>query len=184
MGAGLIMSMAKKVFSLYAKKEDSPRQVLTQVNDALADDLDGKRFITLTYAILDPAHRRITWCRAGHNPTLAYNLHTEELNEIKPPGMVLGMKQGSVFCESLLEEVTELRSGDVFLLFTDGVTEAMNRQGEEYGMERLREVLTNHAVHAPHDPGHMLDRVLDSVRHFRGGTDNLDDMALLALTVD
>lgn len=181
MGAALIMSMAKKVFSLYARQHEDPRRVLAEVNHALADDLDGKRFITMTYAILDPTHRELTWCRAGHNPTLCFNIHTRELQQIKPPGMVVGMKQGDVFLDSLEPETTQLRSGDIFLLYTDGVTETMNRQGDEYGIDRLIQVVEDHAHRGLE---HLLDRVLDSVRQFRGGGDSEDDMALLALAVD
>jgi hypothetical protein len=181
MGAGLIMSMAKKVFSIYARMGESPQRVLAQMNDALVEDLGGKRFVSLTYAILDPDARTITWVRAGHNPTLTVNLNTGAFREIKPPGMVVGMKGGAIFANSLKTETTLLQSGDVFLVYTDGITETLNRQGDEYGPERLEQLLTDHA---DKDINHLLDRIMDSARQFRGGGVTDDDITLLGLSVD
>lgn len=180
-GAGLIMSMAKKVFSIYARQGVDPTAVLSEVNEALAEDLGGNRFISMTYAILDPAARTITWTRAGHNPTLLFNIHTREMREIKPPGMVVGMKSGPVFHQSLKTETSSLRSGDFFLLYTDGINETMNRQGDEYGIERLRHVIEDHGAL---DIEHVLDRIMDSVRQFRGGGESEDDTTLLGLAVE
>ena len=95
--------------------------------------------------------------------------------------MVVGMKAGKLFASSLQEEVQDVHSGDLLLVFTDGVSETMNRQGEEYGFERLEELLLQHGERSPDE---VLDRILDSVRSFRGGTDTQDDMTLMALEVE
>ena len=181
MQAGLIMSMAKKVLSIYAKQLDSPREVLAALNDALVEDLGGKMFVSITYAVLDPPARTITWARAGHNPAIRYNLYEKTLSDINPPGMVVGMKAGKLFAQVAKEEVLQVQSGDLFLLYTDGITETMNRQGEEYGVELLQELIQRHATD---DLEMLLDRILDSVRGFRGGTDTQDDITLLGLIVD
>ena len=73
MQAGLIMSMAKKVFSIYAKLGGTPSEVLAAVNDSLCEDLNGKMFVTMAYGILDPNDQTITWTRAGHNPVMVFN---------------------------------------------------------------------------------------------------------------
>ena len=65
------MSMAKKVLAIYARQGGSPSSVLASVNDALVDDLGGRMFVTITYAILDPANRTVTWARAGHATQLS-----------------------------------------------------------------------------------------------------------------
>jgi len=180
--AGLIMSMAKKVLAIYARQGSPPKEVLAAVNDALAEDLGGKMFVTITYAILDPSARTITWARAGHNPTIRFNRHSKEISEIKPGGMVVGMKSGPLFAKACQEETTQLRPGDLFLVYTDGVTETMNRQGEEYDVERLQELIQTHG--SEHESEHLLDRILDSLRGFRGGKPVDDDITLLALDVD
>ena len=179
--AGLIMSMAKKTLAIYALAGHGPAETLAQVNDSIVDDLGGKIFISLTYAILDPGMGTITWTRAGHNPAMRFNLHTNELTEIKPRGMVVGMKKGAIFRQSLSEEVTQVQAGDVFLVYTDGITETMNRQKVEYGTELLMEVVRRHAEAGPDT---LLDRIMDSVRQFRGGSTADDDATLLAMTVE
>ena len=181
MQAGLIMSMAKKVFSIYAKLGGTPREVLAAVNDSLCEDLNGKMFVTMAYGILDPKDQIITWARAGHNPVLVFNKHDKSIKHIKPSGMVVGMKAGRIFASSVQEEVQEVRSGDLLLVFTDGISETMNRQGEEYGFERIEELLLQHGSRHPEE---ILDRILDSVRGFRGGTETQDDMTLMAMEVE
>lgn len=180
MQAGLVMSMAKKTLEIYGELIGDPAEVLAKVNDALAVDLGGKMFVSISYAILSPSERTIRWARAGHNPTLQINA-AGEVTEIRPPGMVVGMKAGQVFRDSLQTETTELHPGDTFLLYTDGVTEMTNAQGEEFQVERLREVLTRCAAAGPDD---LLTQVMDRVRHFRGTKPAADDVTLLALTVD
>ncbi|MFW5750084.1 MAG: PP2C family protein-serine/threonine phosphatase [Planctomycetota bacterium] len=179
--AGLIMSMAKKVLSIYARQSRSPAEVLSNLNDALVEDLGGRMFITMTYAILDPERRTITWSRAGHSPTIRYNTNTDELEELNPNGMVVGMKGGPLFARVLQEQVCEVASGDVFLVYTDGVTETMNRQQEEYGVERLKQTVR---AHGQLELEQLLERVMDSIRSFGGTTEFQDDITLLALGVD
>ncbi len=180
MQAGLVMSMAKKTLEIYGELIGDPGEVLAKVNDALAGDLGGKMFISMTYAILSPSDRTISWARAGHNPTLVINATTREIIEIKPPGMVVGMKGGQVFRDSIQVETTHLNPGDTFLLYTDGVTEMTNAQGEEFEMERLRAVLERHSSEGPEA---LLTQVMDRIRHFRGTKPVGDDVTLLALAV-
>ena len=182
MQAGMIMTMAKKVLSIFARQGNGPADVLAALNDALAEDLGGKMFVTIAYAILDPDERTITWARAGHSPPVRFNTHSGEYSEINPGGMVVGMKSGPLFRQSIQEEVVQLRSGDIFIVYTDGITETMNRQGEEYDAERLRELIETHAPHE--DLERLLDRILDSIRSFRGSTPADDDITLLGLAVD
>ncbi len=179
--AGMIMSMAKKTLEIYAQSGSPPSEVLVRVNDALARDLGGKLFVSMTYAILAPDQRTITWARAGHNPTLHFNQALGIMDEIKPRGMVVGMKAGPAFRNAIEECQTQVSPGDVFLLYTDGVTETMNSQGEEFGTDRLKEVLT---LLAGRDPDDLVGQIMDRVRHFRGAQPEADDMTLLALAVD
>jgi hypothetical protein len=179
--AGLIMSMAKKTFEIYASMGLSPADTLARVNDAIARDLGGKLFISMVYALLDPTERKITWARAGHTPSLRYNPDDDQVEEIKPPGMVVGMKTGQMFRASLQEQVTTVRSGDVLLLYTDGITETMNLQQEEFDTERLIEVMRRFG----HEGADVLvSRIMEIIRHFRGPQPPADDATLLVLTVD
>jgi sigma-B regulation protein RsbU (phosphoserine phosphatase) len=139
-------------------------------------------FVSLTYGILSPAERVVRWVRAGHNPTLRVTIDGK-VSEIQPSGMVLGMKAGQGFRDTLEVESTQVAPGDLFLLYTDGITEATNAQGEEFGIERLGEVLALCRRGSP-DPEKLVVEVMDRVRHFRGSTPIADDFTLLALAVE
>ncbi len=179
--AGLVMGMAKKTLEIFASQGLGPAATLCRVNDALAADLGGKMFISLIYGLLDPEHQSITWARAGHNPTLRFNIVSGDTQEIRPPGMVLGVKAGEMFASSLVEETTDLEPGDVFVLYTDGVTENMNLQQEEFGQDRLFEIMRQHASDGPEA---LVDQILDRARHFRGPRPAADDITLVALLVE
>lgn len=179
--AGLIMSMARKCLTIFARQGGTPAEVVSSMNEALVDDLKGEKFITMCYGELNPQERIITWIRSGHNPILRYNKNTKEFSEIKPGGMVVGMKSGKLFRQLLQEEATQVVSGDVFLIYTDGFNETMNRQGEEYGFERMRHVIVDKAEHGIED---MLDHLMNSIRQFRGSAPADDDLTLLAIEVD
>ena len=179
--AGLIMSMAKKTLEIYAAQALGPADTLARVNDALVADLGGKMFISMCYAVMDPNEGTITWARAGHNPALRYNLVSEAASEIKPKGMVVGMKSGAIFRQSLEEEVTSIDPGDVFLLYTDGITETMNLQHEEFGPERLSEIVKQFAGDGPNV---LVDQIMDRIRHFRGPRPPSDDATMVAMLVE
>lgn len=179
--AGLIMSMAKKTFEIYASMGLSPADTLSRVNDAIARDLGGKLFISMVYALLDPTERTITWARAGHTPSLRYNPDDDQVEEIKPPGMVVGMKTGPMFRNSLQEQITTVRSGDVLLLYTDGITETMNLQQEEFETERLIDVMRRFSKEGADV---LVNRIMEIIRHFRGPQPPADDSTLMVITVD
>ncbi len=179
--AGLIMSMAKKTFEIYASMGLSPADTLSRVNDAIARDLGGKLFVSMVYALLDPTERTITWARAGHTPSLRYNPDDDQVEEIKPPGMVVGMKTGPMFRNSIQEQITTVRSGDVIVLYTDGITETMNLQQEEFDTERLVDVIRRFSQEGAEV---LVGRIMEIIRHFRGPQPPADDSTLLVLTVD
>ena len=179
--AGLVMSMARKTLEIYAGQGFGPADTLSRVNDALVADLGGKMFISMIYGVLDPAAAIITWARAGHNPALRYNVVTEAATEIKPKGMVVGMKAGPLFRASIEEEVSRLEAGDVFLLYTDGITETMNLQQDEFGPERLAEVLRQFASDGPET---LVNQIMGRMRHFRGPQPASDDATMVALLVE
>lgn len=181
MQAGLVMSMTKKILAMNARRGQSPTEVLSSVNEELIQDLNGKTFVSMTYGILEIYQRKIIWARAGHNPSILYNIHTKELRSLKPPGMVAGLRDTFLFRNTLREEELILNSGDIFLMYTDGLTETANRQNEPYRQEKLEEVIKAWGHLEVND---LLDRIMDSARSYRGGGPITDDITLLAIKVD
>lgn len=181
MQAGLVMSMTKKILAINARRGQNPSEVLASVNEELIHDLNGKTFVSMTYGILDVYQRKINWARAGHNPSILYNIHTKELRSLKPPGMVAGLRDTFLFRNTLREEELTLNSGDIFLMYTDGLTETSNRQGEPYRQEKLEEVIK---AWGQLEVNELLERIMDSARSFRGGGPITDDITVLAIKVE
>jgi len=135
----------------------------------------------MSYGILDIYQRKINWARAGHSPSILYNIHTKELRSLKPPGMVAGLRDTFLFRNTLREEELILNSGDIFLMYTDGLTETSNRQGEPYRQEKLEDVIK---AWGHLEVNELLERIMDSARSFRGGVPITDDITLLAIKVE
>jgi len=179
--AGLIMAMANKILELYAAQNLGTKEVVAKVNDALARDLGGRMFITMTYAELDPATRQVRWVRAGHNPTLLHRHASGRTERLLPKGMMVGTPNIGIFRQILVEETTQLEPGDTFLLFTDGLTEAMDAHDEEFGDDRLSDVIARHATAGPQI---LIDRIFAELETFRQGRPMADDASLIVLGVD
>jgi sigma-B regulation protein RsbU (phosphoserine phosphatase) len=146
--AALIAAMIRSAFRTEARGNPDVRSVLTGVNEFISQDLRSDMFITCVYGILEISTRRFSWARAGHEPIIV--AHSEQETEvISPDGFALGVVDSPDFGELLQIQTTELHSGDRVLIFTDGLTEAMNSDGEEFGMERVLELM-NHADSSTH----------------------------------
>jgi hypothetical protein len=179
--AGLIMAMANKILELYAAQGLGAKEVLAKVHEAIAHDLGGRMFITMTYAELDPATRQLRWVRAGHNPTLLHRRATGRTERLMPKGMMVGAPSAELFRKVLAEEITVLAPGDTLVLFTDGLTEAMDAQDEEFGDDRLVAVLERHAAEGPQV---VVERIFAELKTFTGGRPMADDASLVVLAVD
>ncbi|MBD3257528.1 SpoIIE family protein phosphatase, partial [candidate division GN15 bacterium] len=141
--ASLVMSMLRTVIKIHAHREISARATLISVNDYLTENMPQGMFITVLMAIYDVAERRLNFVSAGHNPLLLYKATTRRVIRINPSGMPLGVPVTleKSFRESLEEVEVQLDQGDLFLLYTDGITEAVNREGKQFGVERLSDLL-------------------------------------------
>jgi len=140
--AALTVAMMRSVFHTQAKGNSDVRDVLSRVNTFMTQDMRRDMFITCIYGILEISTGRFTWARAGHEPLLVAH-ESGETDVLSPAGFALGIIESPEFDELLDVEVTTLLPGDRVLLFTDGLTEAMNTNGEEFGMERILGIL-NH----------------------------------------
>ena len=193
--AALYMAELKGLMLSLSQLHSSPRELLLVANRIIAQHLDTRSFITMTYAVVDLCARKLTYARAGHCPLLYLpggrgqgaggreGASGRKVQVQVPDGLVLGLKidSGERF-ESLLEEVKlRLGAGDVVLLVTDGVTEAMNADGEPFGEERLAAVVEEHGD-LPFEE--LRERILREIRAFVGDTGLQDDLTLVLLKVD
>jgi len=203
--AALYMAELKGLMLSLTRLQTSPRQTLIEANRIIAEHLDARSFITMTYAIVDVRAHTLTYARAGHCPLMYLrgeragqpstagggseapggppDARSGRHVEIQAPdGLVLGLKidNGERF-DALLREVTlQLGAGDLVLLFTDGVTDAMDATGEPFGEERLAAVIEEHGA-LPFEE--LRERILREIHAFVGTTGQHDDLTFVLLTV-
>jgi len=184
--AALYMAELKGLMLSLCRIHSSPRELLVAANRIIADHLDARSFITMTYAIIDLRARTMTYARAGHTPLIYVpggGIDARRAQILAPDGMVLGLKidNGEMF-ERLLEEQTiPLHPGDLYLFFTDGISEAMNAFDDCFGETRLGQLAENHAD-LPSDE--LRERVLREISAFVGAAPQHDDMTMILLKVD
>jgi serine phosphatase RsbU (regulator of sigma subunit) len=151
--AALVVAMMRSAFRMQARHNLDVREVLQNVNEFIGNDLPQEMFITCIYGILEVSTRRFTWARAGHEPLII--AHPDDSTDvIAPAGFALGVLGSPDFDQMLEIDTVTLQSGDRILLFTDGLTEAMNASGEEFGMQRILNVM-NHSQIAKRGVGEI-----------------------------
>ncbi len=135
--ASLIMAMCRSVLRCYAKGNFSAADVLQRVNRQLFPDIKEDMFISMAYLILNDEVDTATLCRAGHDAPLHYSARTQTVTKLNPPGMALGIDSGDVFNRITSDFTVTLEQDDCLILYTDGVTEALDSKGMEFGMKRM-----------------------------------------------
>jgi sigma-B regulation protein RsbU (phosphoserine phosphatase) len=135
-------------------------------------------FISMAYAILENNSPTVTLSRAGHDAPLHYSRRQHTIAKVNPPGMAIGIDSGGVFNRVTGDFSLTLEPDDCLILYTDGVTEALNSEGDEFGMERLMQsILTNAADGA----AGIISRLTDDWRHFIGAHPQNDDVTLIVI---
>ena len=176
--ASLIMAMCRSTLRNNAAGNLSPAAVLHAVNRAIFPDIREDMFVSLLYLVLTKESNEVRLARAGHEPPMVYRKATNSVESVEPPGMAAGIDDGEVFERSLADFSLTLDTGDLLLLYTDGVIEAENGNEEEFGLERLRETLLGSA---PRGAQAVVDAVSDAVTAFAGSAPQSDDITLIAV---
>jgi phosphoserine phosphatase RsbU/P len=160
--AAFHMAEFKGVFQSVARLAAGPAEFLIRANEALAASLYGTAFISAIYAVIDERRGTVTLARAGHCPAI---LASEDgpVRLLRPRGIGLGLDRGPLFKSSLDEEQVLLQPGDALLLYTDGLVEARDHSGDEFGYERLAEAMQRHRNL---DPDTIRDNLLLDLRRF------------------
>ncbi|MDQ6809016.1 MAG: SpoIIE family protein phosphatase [Verrucomicrobiota bacterium] len=176
--ASIIMAICRSVLRSQATRNSSPADVLRNVNRQLYPDIKEDMFISMAYVILDHARNEILLARAGHDAPLLYQESTRTVTPVKPPGMVVGIDSGSVFDRITSDHTVRLERGDCLFLYTDGITEALDCDGAEFGMERMVEALRTNATNGATA---LIDRLIEELRTFVGTQAQNDDITLIVI---
>jgi phosphoserine phosphatase RsbU/P len=169
-----------------SRTHTSPRALLVDANQIISRHLDSRSFITMTYALVDRPAGTLTCARAGHCPFVripAAHGGESRAEILAPDGMVLGLNldNGERF-ERCLEEISiPLEPGDLFFFFTDGISEAMDSDGDCFGETRVASFLEANAL-APADA--IRDRLVEEVASFAHGQPQHDDITMIILKID
>jgi len=178
--AALYMAELKGLILSLSRNHDSPKALLTELNEILAPNLDRRSFVTMTYAIIDSKKRTLRVARAGHNPLIHFDGRTDQTRLLSPPGLALGFDAGDTFKAVIQELEIPLVHGDTFLFFTDGISEAMNGASELFGEGRLAAILKEANALSSDD---LKERILHEVRVFAAGESPHDDMTMVIVKV-
>ncbi|MCU0453208.1 MAG: SpoIIE family protein phosphatase [Bacteroidetes bacterium] len=176
MSAALYMSKVQGMVQLAAHMYRSPREMLSHINRRIFDGIERRSFITMILALFDLEKRQVRICRAGHNRALIGANGSMEF--VESPGIGLGLERGPIFDRELREVVRPLRPDSVYLFYTDGVTEAMNEEGKEFGEEPVKRLL---AAKRHLSAGEIQHHVLSAVEEFQGSAEPHDDVTMVVV---
>lgn len=158
----------------------SPKEILTTLNRHLFEVITRGSFITASMLLFDTARRSVSFARAGHTPIIRRN--RQEIDTLIPTGVALGLCSSELFEELLQEYTVEYEPGETFILYSDGVSEAMNASREEFGDGRLHDLIAGAASDASVEA--LRNRIITQVEAFRGDAEQNDDITLLIVRVD
>jgi serine phosphatase RsbU (regulator of sigma subunit) len=178
--AALYMAELKGLILSLSRIHESPARLLQEANSILAANLDSRSFITMTYAVADVEKRTLRYARAGHSPILQLEAASGRTRVLAPSGLGLGIDRGETFDRVLEEACVPLASGDIFLFFTDGLSEAMNTRSELFGERRLRDLLEQGESLSSEE---LKESILAEIRLFADGAAQHDDLTLVILKV-
>lgn len=176
--ASLIMAICRSVLRSQAIGNPSPAEVLRKVNRQLYPDIKEDMFISMAYLALDHVRGNVTLARAGHDAPLLYKKKTQTVTPLKTPGMVVGIDSGDVFDRLTTDVAVELERDDFILLYTDGITEALDNEGNEFGLERTVASIRSSAKEGAQA---IVTRLIDDLRNFVGSTPQNDDITLIVI---
>jgi serine phosphatase RsbU (regulator of sigma subunit)/HAMP domain-containing protein len=173
--AATLSARARYLLEAFAGEGREPDAVLARLNRVLA--LDGEsKYMSLFYGVLDPGCGRLVFANAGHHPPLLLRAGSRAPAPLEVPGLLLGVDAGAAY------ETAEVavKPGDLLLLFTDGVTEARNRDGKQFGEQGIAAVLQRFSGASPEE---LTDRVMEAVAAW-GGPDPADDQTAVVVQLD
>ena len=179
-GGAIMMSVCRSVLRAHAPRHLSPATVLTLINDVLSQDVQEDMFVSMLYMVLNTSTRELVIARAGHERPILCSGGGAGFTIIDSPGIGVGLVDKETFDRVLQEVTIRLQPGDVVVAYTDGVTEAMNPQGEEWGLDNFLDAVRTAAEEGANS---VLNNVRQRMERFVGSQAQYDDMTLLALRV-
>ena len=171
------MAIVTRGFRTLVLTGRTPAEIATRLNFELTENNEEGMFVTMFICMYDLKKGRIEYCNAGHNPPIIGNAKGQyTFLDVKEANAPIGLWSD---LEYVGEEIDFPRDS-MMLLYTDGLNEAENRQQEQYGEDRIIELMTSHASQSTHD---MIEALKTDTDQFRDGAEQNDDLTMLAFRV-
>lgn len=177
-GAALVMASARAYLRAFSTQTFNLPEILVKMNELLSQDLEEDRFITLIYCKLNRHSQKLRYTSAGHDEPIFFRAATQTFNELDSTGIPLGMLPEQEFPEG--EEVT-FEHGDILVLSTDGVWEAINQQKEAFGKDRLKNILK---LNQTKTANQLINIIYDEVKQFIGEAPLKDDLTIVVIKAE
>jgi sigma-B regulation protein RsbU (phosphoserine phosphatase) len=180
--ASLYMAVCRTNLRQIAPRHVSPAQALVELNRTMGADIHGDLYVTVLFAVIDIAANCVTFARGGHELPLfarrdpATGNYLTDL--VRSEGMPVGLVPDELFASAIEDKIEPFDSGDMLVLFTDGVTEAPNEEEKEFSSARLRDVVRTLHMRSARE---INDGILESVRRFSGDAGQRDDLTLVTV---
>ncbi len=178
--AALYAAHIQSMFESLSEQSTSPANILNGLNHLICRRLREGDFITAVIAFFESGEKSLTIARAGHNWPLYYSSQTKTISPLKTRGVCLGIDKGMGFSSRLEEKSMPVKSGDVLLLYSDGITEAMNASHHLFDLSRLESALKESA-HFPADK--IVERINLRLDEFVQSEEPHDDVTMVAIKV-
>jgi len=178
--AAFYMTMAKGIIRTVTKKIQQPKQLLIEVNEIFYENVPRNVFISMIYGYLDMKKRMLTFARAGHNPLIVHKRGSGLPQLLNPEGLAIGLEKGEIFSRIIQEQTIAIEPQDLFVFFTDGVSESRNKNEQEFGEESLSKIIEENAQLTANE---LLKKIIDEVNAFTGDAPQFDDFTMVIVKV-
>ncbi len=176
----LVMTMIRTAIRLESRGARSPVDILCNVNEFVTEDVRKGMFITIFMVVIDTQQRKISFASAGHNPMILYRKDDDKTYFMNPRGIPLGitLPDGVSFEENLESQGVRLKKGDMLVVYTDGITEAMNPRKQQYGMEKFLRFIRDNSDLSPDE---FAEKFQDDLSQFTQGAEQNDDITMVVI---
>ncbi len=179
--AAFYMTFIKGLLHSLSREMISPAEVLKKANRFFYDNAGKGTFISLIYGVIDIENKTFTFARAGHNPILHVNAADNKVEQLRPNGLGIGLTKEKIFDNKINEIKLSLTENDLLILYTDGITEALNEVHEFYGTDRFIEVIKKHKYESAST---LISIINKEVNGYMGTVKQHDDMTAVVIRFD
>ncbi|MFA5478407.1 MAG: SpoIIE family protein phosphatase [Candidatus Muiribacteriota bacterium] len=169
--ASLIMALTKSIVKSNVTLYDSPKELLEKINYELLTEIEGHRFVTMAFGFYNWETRKLEIAKAGHNPPLIFK-KSGEIISINPQGLFLGMFRDCI----IRQEEYNLDVGDVLVLYTDGVIDAEDSKGVNFGLKKMEKIIRDNIEKSPEE---IKDKLIKKLENFYKGQKQNDDISII-----